>query len=63
MPEGTVDKGFGFIRDDTGQQHFFHRSDVRGAVFEMLREGQRVQFTPEDSDKGPRAGNVQVIEG
>jgi CspA family cold shock protein len=63
MPEGTVDKGFGFIRDDTGQQYFFHRSAVRGAVFEMLREGQRVQFTPEDSDKGPRAGNVQVIEG
>ncbi len=63
MPDGTIarlliDKGFGFIRDESGQELFFHRSAVRDAVFEMLRE-----FTPEDAGKGPRAGNVQVIEG
>ena len=57
------DKGFGFIRDDGGIEHFFHRSSVRGAVFELLREGQRVEFTPEDSGKGPRAGDVRLIEG
>ena len=34
-----------------------------GAVFELLREGQRVEFTPEDSQKGPRAGDVRLIEG
>ena len=65
---GTVkffngDKGFGFIRDESGIEHFFHRSSVRGAVFELLREGQRVEFTPEDSGKGPRAGEVRLIEG
>ena len=58
MPTGTIarlliDKGFGFIRDEGGIEHFFHRSSVRGAVFELLREGQRVEFTPEDSGKGP----------
>ena len=63
MPTGTIarlliDKGFGFIRDEGGIEHFFHRSSVRGAVFELLREGQRVEFTPEDSQKGPRAGDV-----
>ena len=47
MPSGTIarlliDKGFGFIRDESGIEHFFHRSSVRGAVFELLREGQRV---------------------
>ena len=47
MPSGTIarlliDKGFGFIRDESGVEHFFHRSSVRGAVFELLREGQRV---------------------
>jgi CspA family cold shock protein len=68
MPEGTIarlliDKGFGFIRDASGTEHFFHRSSVRGAIFEMLREGQRVEFTPEDTGKGPRASSVQVIEG
>src|SRR6476619_7958445 len=68
MPTGTIarlliDKGFGFIRDEGGIEHFFHRSSVRGAVFELLREGQRVEFTPEESAKGPRAGDVRLIEG
>ena len=50
MPTGTIarlliDKGFGFIRDEGGIEHFFHRSAVRGAVFELLREGQRVEFS------------------
>ena len=61
MPTGTIarlliDKGFGFIRDEGGIEHFFHRSSVRGAVFELLREGQRVEFTPEDSGRAPRRG-------
>ena len=43
MPTGTIarlliDKGFGFIRDEGGIEHFFHRSSVRGAVFELLRD-------------------------
>jgi CspA family cold shock protein len=68
MPTGTIarlliDKGFGFIRDEGGIEHFFHRSSVRGAVFELLREGQRVEFTTEESAKGPRAGEVRLIEG
>ena len=68
MPTGTIarlliDKGFGFIRDESGIEHFFHRSSVRGAVFELLREGQRVEFQVEDSANGPRAGDVRLIEG
>jgi CspA family cold shock protein len=68
MPTGTIarlliDKGFGFIRDESGLEHFFHRSSVRGAVFELLREGQRVEFSVEESQKGPRAGDVRLIEG
>ena len=65
MPSGTIarlliDKGFGFIRDESGVEHFFHRSAVRGAVFELLREGQRVEFSNEDSPKGPRAADVRL---
>ena len=68
MPSGTIarlliDKGFAFIRDETGVEHFFHRSSVRQAVFELLREGQRVEFTVEDSPKGPRAGEVRLTDG
>ena len=67
MSTGTIarlliDKGFGFIRDEGGIEHFFHRSDVLGAVFELLREGQRVEFQVEESQKGPRAGDVRLIE-
>ena len=58
-----IDKGFGFIRDEGGTEHFFHRSSVRGAVFELLREGQRVEFTTEESPQGPRAGEVRLVEG
>ena len=57
-----LDMGFGFIRDERGLEHFFHRGSVRGAVFELLREGQRVEFTPEESQKGPRAGDVRVVD-
>ena len=67
MPTGTIarlliDKGFGFVRDESGLEHFFHRSSVRGAVFELLREGQRVDFIIEESQKGPRAGDVRLID-
>jgi len=68
MPTGTIarlliDKGFGFIRDEAGLEHFFHRSSVHGSVFELLREGQRVDFIIEESQKGPRAGDVRLVEG
>jgi CspA family cold shock protein len=67
MPTGTIarlliDKGFGFIRDESGVEHFFHRSAVRHSVFELLREGQRVEFSTEESPKGPRAGDVRLLE-
>src|ERR1700693_2990739 len=64
MPTGTIkrlvrDRGFGFIRDDGGQEWFFHRSSVDGS-FDQLNEGQRVSFVEEPSAKGPRAGNVRA---
>jgi len=64
MPGGTIkrlvrDRGFGFIKDDSGQEWFFHRSSVQGD-FEQLSEGQRVSFDEEASDKGPRAGSVRA---
>ncbi len=55
-----IDKGFGFIRDEDGSELFFHRSAVRGAAFELLREGQHVEFTLDESGKGPRAGEVSL---
>ena len=57
------DRGFGFIRDEGGQEWFFHRSSVTAGSFESLNEGQRVAFDEEPSAKGPRAGNIRTDEG
>ena len=65
VANGTIkrlvrDRGFGFIRDDGGQEWFFHRSSVKAGAFEELNEGQRVSFDEEPSAKGPRAGNIRA---
>lgn len=64
MANGTIkrlvrDRGFGFIKDDGGQEWFFHRSSV-AVNFDDLTEGQRVSFDEEPSQKGPRAGNIRA---
>ncbi len=61
---GTIkrltDKGFGFIAVEGEEKDlFFHMSALSGATFEDLQEGDAVTFETEDSDKGPRATNVQ----
>jgi cold shock protein len=54
-----VDKGFGFIKDDTGKEYFFHRSAVYGEGLDNLREGDSVEFDVGQGPKGPRAENVR----
>ncbi len=61
---GTIktlkEKGFGFITPEGGAKDvFFHHSSLVGISFTDLKEGDAVTFETEDSDKGPRAANVQ----
>ena len=61
---GTIkrltDKGFGFIAVEGEEKDlFFHSSALIDVTFDELREGDEVTFETEDSDKGPRAMNVQ----
>ena len=61
---GTIkrltDKGFGFIAIEGEEKDlFFHTSALVGVTFDELAEGDVVSFETEDSDKGPRATNVQ----
>jgi cold shock protein len=58
-----TDKGFGFITpDEAGAKDvFFHSSALIDMVFDELREGDKVSFDVEDSEKGPRAVNVQRV--
>ena len=67
MASGTVkwfnpEKGFGFITpDDGGQDLFVHQSAITGEGFRSLNEGDKVSYESEESDKGPRAANVETI--
>ena len=65
MAEGTIkrltDKGFGFIDTGGSQDMFFHMSNVEGANFDDLREGQRVSYVEGNGPKGPRAEQVTPI--
>jgi len=54
-----TDKGFGFITPEGGDKDvFFHMSSLVDVQFDDLREGDKVTFEVEQSDKGPRAVNV-----
>jgi CspA family cold shock protein len=65
MAEGTIkklmSKGFGFIDTGTGEEIFFHSSNLEGVSFDALREGQNVSYTVGQSSKGPRAEDVTSV--
>jgi CxxC-x17-CxxC domain-containing protein len=54
-------KGFGFIREDSGEEVFVHFSAIVGEGFKSLREGERVEFDVVLGPKGKQAANVVRI--
>lgn len=67
MPSGVIrrlvrDRGFGFIKSEDGQDLFFHRSELRGVTFDLLKEGESVEFEKGEGPKGPKAVNVKLIK-
>ncbi|HHQ4769155.1 TPA: transcription antiterminator/RNA stability regulator CspE [Aeromonas veronii] len=55
----NAEKGFGFISPADGSKDVFvHFSAIQSTSFKTLDEGQRVEFTIEQGQKGPTAANV-----
>ena len=54
-------KGFGFIQQDEGPDVFVHFRAINSTGFKTLAEGQRVQFTVTQGQKGPQAENVTIL--
>ena len=66
MSEGQVKwfnekKGYGFIQQENGQDLFVHYSAIQSEGFKTLTEGQKVRFEVEETPKGPKAKNVQIV--
>ncbi|MFI2812876.1 MULTISPECIES: cold-shock protein [Microbulbifer] len=54
-------KGFGFIEQQSGPDVFAHFSAISSSGFRTLIEGQKVEFTVTQGQKGPQAENIVVI--
>ena len=64
--QGTVkwfngSKGYGFIERAEGADVFVHFNAIVGDGYRNLEEGQRVEFTVTQGQKGPQAENVVPI--
>ena len=54
-------KGFGFIEQQSGPDVFAHFSAISGDGFKTLVEGQLVEFSITQGQKGPQAENIVAV--
>ena len=54
-------RGYGFIEREQGEDVFVHYSNIRGEGHRSLEEGQQVEFTVTQGDKGLQAEDVIAI--
>ncbi len=63
---GTVkwfnsEKGYGFIEQEDGTDVFVHYSAISGSGYRSLEEGDKVEFTITEGQKGKQASNVTRV--
>ena len=66
MAKGTVKwfndaKGFGFIKQEGGEDVFVHHTQIQSEGFRSLSEGDQVEFDVGRGPKGLQAQNVRKI--
>ena len=67
MLKGTIrrlmERSYGFIQSESGEDLFFHRNDLVGVEFNSLKEGQEVEFEKgQGRDGRPQAVKVKLTE-
>jgi len=68
MPEvGVVkwfnnDKGYGFIKRNSGEDVFVHHTAIQSSGYRTLNEGEKVEFDVKQGPKGLQAENVRRVE-
>ena len=60
--KGTVkwfntEKGFGFVKDEEGNEYFTHHSAVAQGT--VLKENDKVSFEPAENERGKQAKSVE----
>jgi len=54
-------KGYGFLAQEDGPDVFVHYSAIQGDGYLALEEGQKVEFSIEQGQKGLQATNVVAL--
>ena len=58
----STEKGYGFIRRESGEEVFVHHTDIDVEGYASLRNGETVEFEIFDSDRGPKARKLVSLE-
>ena len=56
-------KGYGFIEREGEKDVFVHYTSIKQDGFKDLKQGQAVSFEIVDTDKGPQARDVLLVDG
>ncbi|NWB38974.1 MULTISPECIES: cold-shock protein [unclassified Pseudomonas] len=57
----NTEKGFGFIKQEGGEDLFVHFSAIQSDGFKTLEEGQAVEFEVVQGPKGLQAEKVRLV--
>jgi CspA family cold shock protein len=58
----STDKGYGFIRRESGDEIFVHHTDIEVDGYAALKNGETVEFDVFESDRGPKARNLVPLD-